>query len=62
MTVNKTTLPLKGPPYAGVLVGAYQSGGTGSTRAAYAADGYFMYYQGGLSQLLAPHPVQPGRG
>jgi hypothetical protein len=36
--------------YAGVLIGAYQSGGTGSTRAAYAADGYFMYYQGGLSQ------------
>jgi len=35
--------------YAGVLVGAYSSAGTGSTRAAYAADGYFMYYQAGLS-------------
>ena len=35
---------------AGVLVGAYSSAGTGSTRAAYAADGYFMYYQSGLSQ------------
>ena len=35
--------------YAGVLVGAYSSAGTGSTRAAYAADGYFMYYQARLS-------------
>src|SRR5215831_2192864 len=34
--------------YAGVLVGAYSSAGTGSTRAAYAADGYFMYYQDGI--------------
>ena len=36
--------------YAGVLVGAYSSAGTGSTRAAWAADGYSMYYQGGLAQ------------
>jgi hypothetical protein len=36
--------------YAGVLVGAYQTGGTASTRAAYGADGYFMYYQDGLSK------------
>jgi hypothetical protein len=30
-------------------VGAYSSAGPGSTRAAYAADGYLMYYQGALS-------------
>ena len=35
--------------YAGVLMGAYSTAGTGSTRAAYAAAGYFMYYQAGLS-------------
>ena len=34
--------------HAGVLVGAYSSAGTGSSRAAYAADGYFMYYQHGV--------------
>src|SRR5215469_2646294 len=35
--------------HAGVLMGAYSSAGTGSTRAAYAADGYFMYYQHGVA-------------
>ena len=34
--------------HAVVLMGAYSSAGTGSTRAAYAADGYFMYYQHGV--------------
>jgi len=34
---------------ANAVAGA-NGAGTSSTRAAYAADGYFMYYQGGLSQ------------
>jgi hypothetical protein len=42
--------------YAGVLMGACQTGGTGSTRAAYAADGYFLYYQDGLSKGPASSP------
>jgi hypothetical protein len=48
--------------HAGVLMGAYSSAGTGSTRAAYAADGYFMYYQHGVGDWeRGPHPVRPGR-
>jgi hypothetical protein len=41
---------------AGVLVGAYSSAGAGSTRAAYAADGFFLYYQGGVGS--APIRIQ----
>ena len=34
--------------YAGVLVSAERTNYSGSTRAAYAADGCFMYYQHGV--------------
>ena len=55
MAWSKGAVP--GGTYPGVLVGAYSSAGTGSTRAAYAADGYFMYYQGGLSQCPIRIPL-----
>jgi len=42
--------------HAGVLMSAYSSNGTGSTRAAYAADGYFMYYQHGVECQTARIP------
>jgi hypothetical protein len=41
---------------AGLLVGAYSSAGAGSTRAAYAADGFFIYYQAGAG--AAPARIQ----
>jgi hypothetical protein len=40
--------PVPDGTHAGVLVGAHSGAGNASTRAVYAADGYFMYYQDGV--------------
>jgi hypothetical protein len=42
---------------AGVLVRAYRSTATGSTRAAWAADGYFLYYQHGTNGTPIRIPI-----
>jgi hypothetical protein len=40
--------PVPDGTHAGVLVGAYSGAGNASTRAAFGADGCFMYYQDGV--------------